>query len=236
VNAIESGESRPARPAAGQAEKQEDTAMIRVAVADDHSVVRKGIRQCIIENPDMTVVQEAGAARELFEFLGRSSCDVVVLDITGPDQSGLEVLHMLKQSHPRLPVLMFSLFPEETYAMHCLRAGAAGLLKLSSAPGEFAEAIRKAARGGRHFPPELESVPPQLQPDAPALSPHKALSMREFQVFCQLASGRAQKAIAAGLGLSAKTISTHRNRILKKMRIASNADIVRYALAHQLVA
>ena len=210
--------------------------MIRVLIADDHPVVRTGIKHSLMENPGITVVHEAGTARELFDYLSHSSCDVVVMDIVLPDQNGLEVLRLLKQSHPQLPVLILTLFPEDLYAVHCLRAGAAGFLNISNNPSQFAEAIMKAHRGGRYLSPELAESLVFEKHDAPFASPHKALTGREFQVFCQIATGRAQKAIAGELGLSAKTISTHRVRLLRKMRMNNNADIVRYALAHQLVA
>ena len=210
--------------------------MIRVLIADDHPVVRKGIKHCILENPGMSVVHEAGTAREMFDFLSHSSCDVVVMDIALPDQSGLEALRLLKQSRPHLPVLILSLAPENVYAVHCLRAGAAGFLNISNAPSQFAEAIQKAFRGGRYISPALAETLAFDTNDTLHASPHKALTGRELEVFCQIATGRAQKAIAGELGLSAKTISTHRFRLLKKMRMNNNADIVRYALAHQLVA
>lgn len=210
--------------------------MIKVLIADDHTVVRKGIKHCILENPGMSVVHEAGSAREMFDFLSHSSCDVVVMDIALPDQSGLEALRQLKQSRPHLPVLILTLAPENVYAAHCLRAGAAGFLNISNDPGQFAEAIQKVYRGGRYISPALAESLAFGTTDAHHASPHKALTGREMEVFCQIATGRAQKAIAGELGLSAKTISTHRFRLLKKMRMNNNADIVRYALEHQLVA
>lgn len=209
--------------------------MIKVMIADDHPIVRKGIRQSITGVAGMEVVQEAGTAREVFEFLSRAPCDVVVLDITLPDQSGLEVLRVLKQSHPALSVLILTMFPEEQYAVHCLRAGAAGFLNKSSAATLLAEAIRKVANGGRYVSPALAEMLAFEKNDAPLASPHKVLSGREFQIFCQIAAGRTQKSIAAELKLSAKTVSTHRTRLLKKMKMEGNADIVRYALTHQLI-
>ena len=209
--------------------------MIKVLIADDHPVVRKGLRQCIAENPGMTVVQEAGTARELLDFLSRSKCDVVVLDINLPDQSGLEILRVLKQNHPALPVLVLTMFPEDQYAVHCLRAGAAGFLNKASAANHLVDAILKVAQGGRYVSAALaETLAFDKHETAPE-SPHKVLSGREFQIFCQIATGKTQKAIASELGLSAKTISTHRFRILKKMGMTSNADMVRYALARQLI-
>lgn len=209
--------------------------MIKVLIADDHPMVRNGIKQSITGISGIEVAQEAGTAREVFDFLSKSKCDVVVLDISLPDQSGLEVLRVLKQTHPALPVLVLTMFPEDQYAVHCLRAGAAGFLNKGSAPNLLAEAIRKVARGGRYVSPELAESLAFEKNDAPLESPHKVLSGREFQIFCQIASGKTQKAIAGELGLSAKTISTHRTRLLKKMNMDSNADIVRYAMSHQLV-
>jgi DNA-binding NarL/FixJ family response regulator len=203
--------------------------------------VRKGIKQCIAELSDMTVMEEAGSAHEVFDFFNRSRCDVLVLGITLSDLNGLEILRIMKQAHPDVAVLAMLILagcPEDECAAHCLRAGAAGIFSKSCAPDELPVAIRKIARGGRYVPPALAETlvfeKTAASPAAP-VTPHKALSGREFQIFCQLATGRAQKAIAAGLGLSAKTISTHRFRMLRKMRMNSNADIVRYALTHQLV-
>ena len=208
--------------------------MIKVLIADDHPVVRKGIKQGITGISGIEVVQEAGTAREVFDFLGRASCDVLVLDITLPDQSGLEVLRQLKQSHPGMAVLILTMFPEDQYAVHCLRAGAAGFLSKSSAAEQLVEAIRKVAQGGRYVSAALAENLAFEKNNPPLESPHKVLSGREFQIFCQIASGKTQKAIAAELSLSAKTVSTHRTRILKKLRMDSNADIVKYAMTHQL--
>jgi DNA-binding NarL/FixJ family response regulator len=209
--------------------------MIKVLIADDHPVVRKGIKQSISGNSGIEVVQEAGSAREIFEFLGREKCDVVVLDITLPDQSGLEVMRVLRQNHPELSVLILTMFPEDQYAVHCLRAGAAGFINKASAADNLVEAIRKVAQGGRYVSPELAENLAFDKNERTPESPHKVLSGREFQIFCQIAAGKTQKAIASELGLSAKTISTHRFRILRKMHMDSNADIVRYALSHQLI-
>lgn len=209
--------------------------MIKILIADDHPLVRKGIKQSIAGVTGMEVVQEAGSAREVYEFLARATCDVMVLDITLPDQSGLEILRVMKQSHPAIAVLILTMFPEDQYAVHCLRAGASGFLNKGSADQLLAEAIRKIAKGGRYVSPELAESLAFEKNDAPSLSPHKVLSSREFQIFCQIATGRTQKAIAAELGLSAKTVSTHRTRLLRKMLMESNADIVRYALTHQLI-
>ena len=209
--------------------------MIRVLIADDHPLVRKGIKQSITGLPGIEVVHEAGSAREVFEFLTRSTCDVMVLDITLPDQSGLEILRVMKQSHPAISVLILTMFPAEQYAVHCLRAGAAGFLNKGSAADLLAEAIRKVAKGGRYVSPELAESLAFEKNDAPLESPHMVLSGREFQIFCQIAAGRTQKSIANELKLSAKTVSTNRTRLLKKLNMQGNADIVRYALTHQLI-
>ena len=212
--------------------------MTKILIADDQPFVRKGIKQCIAENPDLTLVDEAGSAQQVLDFFNHSRCDVLVLGITLSEMNGLEILRVLKETHPEVAVLILTASPEDSYAAHCLRAGAAGIFGKSCAPDQLPGAIRKIARGGRYVPAALAETlafeKTAASPEAP-VTPHKALSGREFQVFCQLATGRAQKAIAAGLGLSAKTISTHRFRLLRKMRMSSNADIVRYALTHQLV-
>ncbi len=210
---------------------------IKVLIADVHPFVRSGIKQCINDNPGMAVVGEAGTAAEVFDFLKRSTCDVLVLDIGLPDQSGLEVLRILKKSRPALPVLILTMFPEDQFAPFCLRAGAAGFLSKSNASNHLVDAIREAARNGRGAP-RAQGAPggtPAAKPgDAPPVLPHQALSAREFQIFCHIASGKTRPAIAANLKLSPKTVSACRVRILKLMGMTGNADIVRYGLAHHL--
>lgn len=204
---------------------------IKVLIADDHPFVRGGIKQCINDSLGMTVVGEAGTALDVFNFLGRAKCDVLVLDIGLPDQSGLEVLRVLKKSHPELPVLILTMYPEDQFAQFCLRAGAAGFLSKSNASSHLVEAIRKAALNGRGVPGGILKT---RKSKVPPVKLHETLSGREFQIFCQIASGRTQKAIASQLKLSPRQVSASRANILKLMDMAGDADIVRYVAENNL--
>ena len=232
----------PAVPAVGLPEIVDLTAgpvtalaakTIKVLIADDHPFVRSGIKQCINDSAGMAVIGEAGTAKGVFDFLRHSSCDVLVLDIGLPDQSGLEVLRILKKTQPTLPVLILTMYPEDQFSQFCLRAGAAGFLSKANASNHLVDAIRKVARGGPGAPPATEGELPPSSGLPPGL-PHQELSAPQFQIFCQIASGKTRKAIATELGLSLKTLSAERVHILKTMRMTLDTEIVRYAFSHQL--
>ncbi|MEW6039064.1 MAG: response regulator transcription factor [Pseudomonadota bacterium] len=210
--------------------------MIRVLIVDDHAIFRTGLRQVISEEADLEVVGEAGTAQEAIE-LARipGQWDVMVLDIALPDRSGLDVLHRVKQSGARLPVLILSMYPEDQYAVRMLRAGVAGYLTKESAPDLLVEAIRKAARGGKYVSPEMaERLVDEL--DASRRKPlHTTLSDREFQVFRAIAMGKSSMEIARELFISVKTVGTYRTRLLRKMEMSKNAEIIRYALENDLL-
>jgi two-component system invasion response regulator UvrY len=209
--------------------------MIEVLIADDHTIVRKGLIQILADTPDVSVKEEAGNAREVMKKIKAKSFDLVLLDISLPGRSGLDVLKQLKCLRPGLPVLVLSMHPEEQYAIRSIRAGASGYLTKDSAPEELLKAIRKIARGGKYITASLaEKLAAELEGERREL-PHEILSDREYQVMCMIAAGRTVKEIADVLSLSVKTISTHRARILLKMGLKNNAQLTHYAIKHNLV-
>jgi len=209
--------------------------MIKVVVVDDHAVVREGLKRIISENPGMAVTGEAGDGHEALKVIQSEPCDVVLLDITMPNRSGLDVLKQLHAESPRLPVLVLSMHSEDQYAVRVLRAGAAGYLTKESAPAKLVQAIRKVVRGGKYVSPSLaEKLVMDLETDAQR-PPHELLSDREYQVLCMIASGKTVSEIGEDLHLSVKTISTYRVRILDKLLMKNNAELTRYAIKQGLV-
>src|ERR1051325_1419033 len=209
--------------------------MIKVCVVDDHAVVREGLKRIIAENPGMAVTAEAGDGHEAIRVIQSQPCDVVLLDITMPNKNGLDVLKQLHSESPRLPVLVLSMHAEDQYAVRVLRAGAAGYLTKESAPAKLVQAIRKVVRGGRYVSQSLaEKLVFDLDGDS-TKAPHEVLSDREYQVLCMIASGKTVTMIAVDLGLSVKTVSTYRVRILEKLNMKNNAELTRYAIKEGLV-
>ncbi|PYS00152.1 MAG: DNA-binding response regulator [Acidobacteria bacterium] len=209
--------------------------MIKVVVVDDHAVVREGLKRIISENPGMAVTGEAGDGNEALKIIQSESCDVVLLDITMPNKSGLDVLKQLHTESPRLPILVLSMHSEDQYAVRVLRAGAAGYLTKESAPAKLVQAIRKVVRGGKYVSPTLaEKLVMDLESNAQK-PPHELLSDREYQVLCMIASGKTVSDIGEELHLSVKTISTYRVRILDKLQMKNNAELTRYAIKQGLV-
>lgn len=209
--------------------------MIRVFIADDHTIVRDGIKQILHQFSDMTVVGEAGNGAELLKSLRKLACDIVLLDISMPGRNGIEYLKDLRQIQPGLPVLILSMYPEEHYALRALKAGAAGYLTKKSATKELITAIRKAIGGGKYVSTSMaEKIAMELDDysDQPL---HMKLSDREFQVLRMIALGKSVSQIARELNLSVQTISTYRSRILSKMRLETNADIIYYAVKNNLI-
>lgn len=209
--------------------------MINVVVVDDHAVVREGLKRIISENPGMTVSGEAADGHEALQVVRSTPCDVVLLDITMPNKSGLDVLKQLHFESPRLPVLVLSMHSEDQYAVRVLRAGASGYLTKESAPAKLVQAIRKVVRGGKYVSPTLaEKLVFGL--DSPSeKAPHELLSDREYQVLCMIGSGKTVSEIASELALSVKTISTYRVRLLEKLKMKNNAEMTRYAIKEGLV-
>lgn len=208
---------------------------IRLLIGDDHAVVRKGMKQILAETRDIVVADEAGNGREVLEKVRKNDFDMVLLDISMPGRDGLEVLKELKSLRPKLPVLMLSMYPEEQYAVRSLRSGASGYLTKDSAPDELISAIRKVSSGGKYVSASLaEKLAHKLGADVEKPL-HEALSDREYQVMCMIASGKTVKEIGEELSLSVKTVSTYRSRILNKMRLKGNAELTRYAIDNKLV-
>jgi len=209
--------------------------MLRILIADDHPLFRRGLKQIIAETSDMVVADEAADGREALSKAATGDYDVLLLDITMPFKNGVDVLSQLKNERPTLPVLMLSMHPEEQYAVRALRAGASGYLTKESAPEELVAAIRKVSTGGKYVSASLaERLASIVQRDDEALPP-ETLSHREYQVMCILASGKTVSAAARELSLSVKTISTYRARILEKLKMKNNAELMRYAIKNQLV-
>jgi DNA-binding NarL/FixJ family response regulator len=209
--------------------------MIRVLVADDHPIVRRGVLQIIREASDMVSVGEASSTSEVLRAAQETDCDVVVLDVAMPGGGGLEALARLRSLKPDLPVLILSMYPEKQYAVRALEAGAAGYLTKESAPDELIGAIRKVACGGQYVTPSLAEKLVAVLRGGRETDRHAALSDREHEVLCLLGSGKAVTEIATELSLSVKTVSTYRARILEKLGLANTLEIVRYALEHGLV-
>jgi DNA-binding NarL/FixJ family response regulator len=208
--------------------------MIRVFVADDHVVVRRGLRQ-ILEAEGMSVPVEGGTADEVLAGVEGRTADVLVLDLSLPGGNGLDLLKEVKRRRPELPVLILTVHSEDQYAVRALRAGASGYLTKDMAPEMLVQAIRKVYRGGRFVTPALAERLVLHLHDDPEKPPHESLSNREFEVLRSLASGRTVSEAAETMGLSVKTVSTYRTRILEKMNMKTNAELTHYAIRNGLV-
>jgi DNA-binding NarL/FixJ family response regulator len=209
--------------------------MVRVLIADDHAIVRRGLKLILSEEFHSLVMGEARDGQELFEQIHKSEWDIVVLDITMPGRSGLDLLKELKQLKPALGVLVLSMHSEDQFALRAFKAGAAGYMTKENAPEELVKAIKKVLGGGKYVSPALaEKLVFSL--DTHTERPvHEALSDREYQVLCMIASGKTVKEIAEELILSVKTISTYRTRILEKLRMRTNAELTHYAVKNKLI-
>jgi len=208
---------------------------MRILVCDDHPIVRKGLREILEQEDAPVTVAEAASAQEALELARKKAWDTVVLDITMPGRSGLELLKDLKRERPNVPVLVLSVHPAEQYAIRVLRAGASGYLTKESAPEELLTAVRRIVRGGRYVSPSVgETLVADLGRPAEDL-PHHGLSDREFEIMRLLASGKRASEIGRELNLSVKTVSTYRARVLQKLNLRTTAEIMRYAMSHGLV-
>lgn len=209
--------------------------MIKVIIADDHPIVRAGLKQILSEDHDIEVAGEAGDGNILLDQVRRHAFDIALLDLTMPGPDGLDVLKQLKIEFPKLPVIILTIHPESQYALRILRAGAAGYLTKESAPDELIGAIRKVHRGGKYISVSLaEKIAFALDAETEK-KPHETLSDREYQVLCLLSAGRTVTEIADELSLSVKTISTYRARVLEKMRMKTNAELIHYAIHSGLI-
>ena len=208
---------------------------MHILIADDHAVVRRGLKEILAEALPGTRFSEAASGDEVMSRLAGSPAGVLVLDINMPGRSGLDVLRDEKRDYPRMPVIILSVQPEDQYAMRCLRAGASAYINKDSAPEELAQAIKRILGGGRYVSPRLaEQLVAQL--DEPTAKPlHELLSDREYEVMRMIASGVPLTEIAGRLHVSVKTVSTYRARIMEKMEMKSNAEVTRYAMMHQLI-
>lgn len=208
---------------------------IRIFIADDHPIVRQGLRRIVEEDAGLVISGEAGDATALLKALETAATDLVLLDVSMPGGPFLETLRALRERHPTIRVLVLSVHPEDQWAVRALKAGASGYLTKDHSPDQLLEAIRRVYRGGKYVSPTLaERLASQLD-NGGQRAPHELLSDREFEVMRRLGSGLTVSQIATELGLSAKTVSTYRTRILEKMAVATNADLVQYAARYGLI-
>lgn len=210
--------------------------MTSIFIVEDHSILRHGLAQMIEAEADLSVVGQAASADELLHHPALAAADVVLLDVTLGADNGLVLIEPVRVRNPRAAILILSMHPEEHFAVRVLRMGAAGYVQKSAEPAELLRAIRLVARGGRYVSPAVAEKLATQPFDDPAAAPHERLSPREFEVFLLLASGLVASDIAARLGVSVNTVSTHRQRILLKMEMTSNAALIHYAVQRGLVA
>ncbi|GAB4176369.1 MAG: response regulator transcription factor RqpR [Rhodocyclaceae bacterium] len=208
---------------------------IRVLIADDHAIVRQGLRQILSDTEDMVVAGEAANGVEALARVREGEWGVVLMDVSMPDRNGIEALKLIKKEFPRLPVLVLSMYPEEQYAIRALKAGASGYLTKQSAPEQLVQAIRAVAAGRKYISASLaEELANAIQDDGEKPL-HEKLSDREYQTLCMIASGKTLSQIAEELKLSVKTVSVYRARLLEKMRMKNNAELTHYGLKSGLV-
>jgi two-component system, NarL family, invasion response regulator UvrY len=209
--------------------------MIKVLIADDHALIRKGLKQLLDDTDDMRVTGEAENGMQAIRMVDETGFDVVLLDISMPDKHGIDVLKQLKINHPQLPVLMLSMHPEEQYALRSMKAGAAGYLNKQSAPMQLVTAIRQVASGKKYISTELaEQLADGLSQGYQELL-HQTLSNREYQTLCLMASGKKLSEMADIMSLSPKTVSVYRSRLLEKMKLKNNAEVIHYAISNHLI-
>jgi len=209
--------------------------MINVLIADDHALIREGLKKILSDEPDMTLAGEATNVAELLKQLERLVVNIVLLDITMPGESGLDAVKELRQKYPHVPVLILSFHPEHRFAVRALKAGAAGYITKQSATEELVQAIRKIVGGGKYVSSALaEELAAELDVQTNKL-PHETLSDREFQVMRLIAGGKKSSEIAEELAVTMSTVNTYRMRILEKMKMQSNVELARYALEHKLI-
>jgi len=209
--------------------------MIRILIADDHAIVRAGLKQFIADQVDMEVAAEAASGAEAIAAVRAGDFDVVLLDISMPDKNGIDTLKTLRHVKPELPVLMLSAYAEDQYAVNLLRAGASGYLNKEAASTQLVGAIRTVVQGRKYVSPSLAQILADGVTGDADRPLHGELSQREFQIFCKLAGGAAVSKIADELHLSVKTVSTYRTRVLEKMGMKSNADLTYYAIKNGLI-
>ncbi|KAF7598787.1 MAG: DNA-binding response regulator [Candidatus Dactylopiibacterium carminicum] len=208
---------------------------IRVLIADDHAIIRQGLKQILSDTDDLEIAGEADGGVKALQMIRDNTYDVVLMDVSMPDRNGIDSLKLIKKESPRLPVLMLSMHPEEQYAIRALRAGAAGYLSKQGAPEQLVTAIRQVASGKKYVSAAVaEELANSIGEDLERPL-HEKLSDREYQTLCMIASGKTLTQIAEELSLSVKTISVYRARLLEKMRLRNNAELTHYGLKHGLV-
>jgi DNA-binding NarL/FixJ family response regulator len=209
--------------------------MIRLVIADDHAIVREGLKRIVSEAPGLQVEAEAGDGNEVMQLVREREFDVLVLDLSMPGRSGMELIKLVKSEKPKLRILVLSMHQETQYAVRAIKSGASGYLTKESAPAQLVQAINKIASGGAYISAEVaEQLALGAMPGAAAAAPHESLTDREFEVFRQLVAGTSVTEIAANLKLSVKTVSTHKANLMQKLGIANQSDLVRYAIRHGL--
>ena len=209
--------------------------MIQVVLCDDHAVVRRGIRDTLAEAPDIEVTGEAASYAELRDILRTASCDVLLLDLNLPGRSGLEVLASVRETHASIRVLIVSMYPEDQYAVRCLRAGAQGYANKASDPLELITAVRTLMLGRKYLTTEVAQMLAESVSQPTLEAPHAALSERELQTLLKIATGSRLSDIAEELMLSPKTVSVYRSRVLEKLKLTNNAELTVYAIRNNLV-
>ncbi|GMU96359.1 response regulator transcription factor [Ignavibacterium sp.] len=208
---------------------------IKILIADDHAIVREGLKQIVAEEKDMTVLGEAENSETLMNLLEKDKWDIVILDINMPGRNGLEILKDIKQLYPDLPVLILSMFSEEQYGLRSIKAGASGYLKKVSAPDELVQAIRRIVSGRKYITETLAEKLAENLSEPKVNSLHEKLSDREFEIMCSIAQGKSAEEIANELSISVNTFYTYRNRILEKLSMRSNVEITQYAIRNKLI-
>jgi two-component system invasion response regulator UvrY len=211
------------------------TEVIKVLIADDHAIVREGLKQILADTKDIVVAGDSESGIDAIKLARKANCDVLLLDISMPDRNGIEILKQAKKEFPDLAVIMLSMHREDQYAIRSLKAGAAGYLNKQSAPAELVNAIRQVAAGKKYISSSLaQELADQVREDRD-VPPHETLSDREYQTLIMIASGKTVSDIAAELSLSVKTISMYRSRLLQKMKLRHNAELTYYAIKNNLV-
>jgi DNA-binding NarL/FixJ family response regulator len=209
--------------------------MINILIADDHAIVREGLKQIVAEEADIKVIGEAANAGEVFDLMKTKDINIIILDINMPGKSGLEALKDLRHDYPKIPVLILSMYSEEQYGLRAIKAGASGFLKKVSAPEELVKAIRKIFYGGKYISPELAEKLADTLEDSRKDQLHEALSNREFQIMCEIGRGKSAEEIADDSSISIHTVYSYRNRILEKMKLKSNVELTQYVIKNKLI-
>jgi two-component system, NarL family, invasion response regulator UvrY len=209
--------------------------MHRILIADDHTIVRKGLKQILLDAFPSAFIEEVADAEELLKRVFSEDWDLVISDISMPGRSGLDILQQIRHSHPKLPILILSMYPEDQYAIRVLRAGASGYLNKNSAPEELVKAINQVLLGKKYITPSIaEKLAASFDQDAQKFT-HESLSDREFEVLKLLAAGKSVSDISEQISLSASTISTYRARIMTKLNLKTNADLTMYSFENKLI-